>query len=231
MRPSTAIVLFADDSLAEARSKRILPELSLELNRQLLRYMTASALQKAQLTDLPILLVNRSQQEGNSFGSRLASAFNHAFEAGYDNVLMIGNDCLDLAVEDFNQAAEYLANSNCVLGPDLRGGTWLIGLTKQVFETLDFGQFNWQTSQVFSELIEALGGHNIKKLVEKRDVNARLDLKQYIHQLKKGASNQLIEFLIQLTSKDENSHLAIELRSITFVQHLQMRAPPVTLVA
>ena len=139
---------------------------------------------------------------------------------------MVGNDCLDLAVDDFNQAAGHLEDGNCVLGPDLRGGTWLIGLTKHVFNALDFAKFNWQNSRVFNELSEALGTVRTIKLVEKGDVNARLDLKQFIGLLKKGAANQLIAFLLNLFSGDDYSPLDIPLRSITFLQHLQMRAPP-----
>lgn len=226
LRPTTAIVLFADNSLAEARSKRILPELNLDLNRQLLRYMTSSTLEKAHQTSLPVLLINRAQQKGNSFGSRIGSAFKQAFEAGYDNVLMVGNDCLDLSSDDFTQAAELLNSGKCVLGPDQRGGTWLIGLTKHSFEQLDFAQFNWQTARIFNELNATLGQENTEELLEKSDLNARHDLKSVIDQLKQGVISQLISFIFRLCRPTEYTSQDIEIRRITFVRHLQMRAPP-----
>jgi 2-phospho-L-lactate guanylyltransferase (CobY/MobA/RfbA family) len=67
-------------------------------------------------------------QSGTSFAERLENAVESLAAAGYSEIVVIGRDCPALAAADVALAFERLAVNRLVLGPDHRGGCYLIGL-------------------------------------------------------------------------------------------------------
>ncbi len=233
---TTAIVVFADTTKSEARSKRLLPELNERANLELLRFMTNATCQLAQSTGLPVLLVNGAQQTGKTFGERIHSAFQYAFDQGYENCLLIGNDCLGLNVDDLIEAAFFVQHNKTVLGPDMRGGTWVIGLNYQTFALTDFTQFSWQKKTLFAELINYFGTENSILLSTKKDVNTTADLNAFKQLLSSDYSLNSSTYLFfhfidalhhfyQRSAEQEASQEQL------FVHRKLMRAPPMVNVA
>ena len=66
------------------------------------------------------------RQTGSDFGARLENAIARINELGYDEVVVIGRDCPTLRPIDIEGAFGKLESRKLVLGPDHRGGCYLI---------------------------------------------------------------------------------------------------------
>ena len=66
-------------------------------------------------------------QTGATFAERLENATATLAALGYDEIVMIGRDCPELCARDIRTAFAQLAHKRLVLGPDHRGGCYLIG--------------------------------------------------------------------------------------------------------
>jgi len=67
-------------------------------------------------------------QAGTSFGERLEHAIETLAARGYEEIVAIGRDCPELSAADVVAAFEQLREKRLVLGPDHRGGCYLIGV-------------------------------------------------------------------------------------------------------
>ena len=92
-----------------------------------------------------------SPQGEGDLGGRLARAFDAAFAAGADRVLVIGSDCPFVELADLAEAWEALHTHDVVIGPAADGGYWLVGLRQS--QPALFQNMPWSTSRVF-ELTE-----------------------------------------------------------------------------
>lgn len=101
---------------------------------------------------LPFFHFHEGKQVGNTFGERIANAYQELFNQGFDAVIAIGNDTPGQECIDWDHAVSQLNAGNCVLGPSQRGGAYLIGVTKEVFQQGSFAQLSWQTNQLFATL-------------------------------------------------------------------------------
>lgn len=91
-------------------------------------------------------------QEGGDLGERQYNAFRRVFDHGYERVLIIGTDCLDISPEDLKQAFEVLGRHGLVIGPSEDGGYYLMG-TCRAPEFLREG-IAWGTLDVLEQLLE-----------------------------------------------------------------------------
>jgi hypothetical protein len=66
------------------------------------------------------------QQVGRDFTARLENAIEKINELGYDEIVVIGRDCPSLRPIDIENAFAELGTRKLVLGPDHRGGCYLI---------------------------------------------------------------------------------------------------------
>ncbi|MFX5730461.1 DUF2064 domain-containing protein, partial [Acinetobacter baumannii] len=80
---------------------------------------------------------------------KIKTAANTVFAKGFSRLIIIGNDCPELSSSLFLKADEELKKGNNIIGPDTNGGVYLIGITKELFTSLDFEKINWQTNAVF----------------------------------------------------------------------------------
>lgn len=80
-------------------------------------------------------------QGQGDLGQRMARAFQQAFAAGYQKVLLVGSDCPDLGPEYLHSALAGLDRYPLVYGPALDGGYVLVGMTAfaPVFAPVDWG--------------------------------------------------------------------------------------------
>lgn len=68
------------------------------------------------------------RQHGRDFGERLENAVDTLAREGYDRIVILGRDCPQLTAGDVAEALSLLASRRLVVGPDHRGGCWLIAL-------------------------------------------------------------------------------------------------------
>ena len=66
------------------------------------------------------------RQAGHDFAARLENAIEKINELGYDEIVVIGRDCPSLRPIDIEHAFGKLESRRLVLGPDHRGGCYLI---------------------------------------------------------------------------------------------------------
>jgi rSAM/selenodomain-associated transferase 1 len=95
-------------------------------------------------------LIYRQQSEGD-IGCRMASAFEAAFAAGMERVVIIGIDSPDLNAELMAEAFQALQQHDLVLGPALDGGYYLIGLCRLIPEL--FTGIRWSTAEVLAKTL------------------------------------------------------------------------------
>ncbi len=86
------------------------------------------------------------RQAAGDLGARMAAAFDDAFRAGLERVLIIGADCPDLSSAHLEAALDALVYGPIVLGPAEDGGYYLVGLNRPLPQL--FAGVPWGTGQV-----------------------------------------------------------------------------------
>ena len=122
----------------------------------------------ARESGLPVFRFDEHNQTGSTFASRYTWAIQSVFDAGFDRLITIGNDCPQLNVTQIRQAASLIEEGEAVLGPTVDGGFYLLGLTKKDFNPEAFLGFSWNTDTVFEELSTHLSVNKVScKLLRK----------------------------------------------------------------
>jgi len=98
------------------------------------------------------------QCEGD-LGARMSHAFDQAFKAGAQRVLLVGTDTPEIRASDFLEAFMALRQSDVVLGPAEDGGYWMIGLSEPHHEL--FEGVEWSTSSVLSSTLQAASARRL----------------------------------------------------------------------
>jgi glycosyltransferase A (GT-A) superfamily protein (DUF2064 family) len=107
-------------------------------------------------------------QEGSSFGQRLENAIEFLAQDGYQEIVIVGRDCPDLEPDDILRAFALLKQHHLVLGPDHRGGCYLIGIHSSEREKLH--AIRWQQNTDFEEI------HRRFALLSSVDLTVKMDL-------------------------------------------------------
>lgn len=207
MNQSTAILFFSRSASAEARQKRLFT--SYKTNKNIYTAFISQTQKTINQTGLPHFILNEEQQCGNSFGQKLSHGIQSIFSKGYNNVIVLGNDCLQLDANTINTAASSLATHHLVLGPTLNGGVYLIGISKANFNVINFENIHWQSQSVFEELKNIDSTASCKSLPVLADINSRydvLELKNYVS--KQNTILKLITtFISSLVKKESYSFI------------------------
>lgn len=147
-----ALIFFSQSAELESRRKRWFRSAHRNRNWSLANSLVIQSSQVVYESGLAVFHYHEGNQEGNSFGERLANAFAEVFELGYQAVVAVGNDIPELYKTDWQFVVQELTNGRCVLGPSSRGGSYLIGLTHEAFQRKKFQALPWQTRQLFAAL-------------------------------------------------------------------------------
>lgn len=115
-------------------------------------------------------------QKGRTLGEKLSRAFTFAFKNGAGKAAVIGSDSPAIDERIILDAFQKLKNAQCVLGPTLDGGYYLIGLSS--FYNGIFKGIRWGTESVFSRTVERLRQLKIKHtlLAKSFDIDAYQDI-------------------------------------------------------
>ncbi len=115
------------------------------------------------------------EQAGDDFGSSLLIALRELAGSGYDRIVVVGSDCPQLTVQDVVQAAAGLEDHRMVLGPDHRGGIYLLGIRADAVDLI--AGIVWRRNTDFAQLAARLPAHEIRILPEKLDLDQVVDLR------------------------------------------------------
>jgi uncharacterized protein len=120
--------------------------------------------------------LNIEKQSNGDLGNKMKDAFAHSFSKEYDQVVMIGTDCIDLSSSTIHDAFQALSKCDVVLGPAQDGGYYLIGMKKMLGEL--FESMPWSTEFLLAKTIERtrLLSLSITTLTIKNDIDEEKDL-------------------------------------------------------
>jgi rSAM/selenodomain-associated transferase 1 len=109
-------------------------------------------------------------------GTRMLTAFAHAFEQGARAVLIVGTDCPGLSAAILEQAYTALATHDIVIGPAEDGGYYLLGM-KELCQDIFLGK-SWSTDSVLAHTLADADrlGLTVAQLPMLRDVDDAADL-------------------------------------------------------
>ncbi|WOC40859.1 TIGR04282 family arsenosugar biosynthesis glycosyltransferase [Polaribacter sp. HL-MS24] len=117
----------------------------------------------------------KKQQFGADLGIRMQNAFQDSFNAGYQKVIVIGSDLIDLSEELIETAFLKLDSNEVVIGPAEDGGYYLLGLKE--LEPKLFTNKKWGTASVRSETLSDLKDKKVHLLETLNDIDVFEDIK------------------------------------------------------
>lgn len=137
------------------------------------------------------------RQVGRGFAARFENAIETMARLGYDEVVAVGRDCPGLGARDIEQAFAELASNKLVLGPDHRGGCYLIGF-RAPDRALLHG-VRWKRNTDCAELLRRGGATDVFLLPVKHDLDSWSDLRLFART--NEALAHLAAFVLSLISR------------------------------
>jgi hypothetical protein len=218
-----AILVFAKSAVCENESKRILD--SSINNMMLWSTLNNNVLKITQKSKIPFFVVNESAQTGLTFGQKISNAINNIFNEGYEKVIVIGNDCPELKTQHLHLVQDHLQKNDFVFGPDYSGGDYILGISKNKFNKLDWENFDWQTRNLHKNLISFFANETVFLLPFLNDINSSFSFKKAIYQL--PYNSYLKNILLCLSYKLHYVFCFIEHKfSTSLLIILNYRGPP-----
>jgi glycosyltransferase A (GT-A) superfamily protein (DUF2064 family) len=114
-------------------------------------------------------------QSGHDFASRLENAIEKMHALGYDEIVAIGRDCPSLSAADIERAFAELASRKLVLGPDHRGGCYLIAFRSDDRALLR--GVRWKQNTDCAQLRARCGASDVSILPVKHDIDSWSDVR------------------------------------------------------
>lgn len=113
-------------------------------------------------------------QSSGDLGARMQSAIATALTRSH-NAIVIGTDCPAITAHTVKDTVDALRSTECVLGPAMDGGYYLIGTTRGDLPV--FQDMTWSTDRVFAQTLARLSEKKISvaTLPEERDVDTLED--------------------------------------------------------
>lgn len=118
-------------------------------------------------------------QCGNDLGEKMKNLTDQLFSQGYGKVILIGSDMPLMTSGMLMDAVRHLDTCDCVIGPAVDGGYYLIGMRRRIPEI--FCGVDWSTDKVLRQTVQTLDSallrHN--QLPVHRDMDEWHDLVYY----------------------------------------------------
>lgn len=184
MPQQTAILIFTRTSGAEARHKLSGDRLSYGTNQKICAELIAKTRRAAQQTDFSVIEIDSNQQVGRNLGERLSNSIASVFQAGFEQVLVIGTDTPDISRDLLQKAAQQISSTQASLGASKDGGAYLIGFHQTQFNKADFSNLDWESDHVFDTLVDYFSaqGSSIQTTKTLQDIDSFYDLMQFLKQ-------------------------------------------------
>jgi len=105
----------------------------------------------------------------------MLNTFKEGFQAGFENIIIIGSDMYHLKQSDLENAFSKFRNHNYVVGPAEDGGYYLLGMNS--LKTDLFQNKDWGTNTVLQDTLSDIKNEKVALLDEKNDVDYYEDIK------------------------------------------------------
>lgn len=122
-------------------------------------------------------IFRKKLQNGRDLGAKMQNAFTDIFSLGYQKVIIIGSDLLDLKPTHINLAFDALNENEFVIGPAKDGGYYLLGM--HAMQDIIFKDKTWGTPSVLKETLKNLTESSYYLLEELNDIDTFEDMKHY----------------------------------------------------
>ena len=134
------------------------------------------------------------EQKGNNFDERIRSTVSSVFKLGYDEVIIVGNDCPNLSPELIEHSFNSLTSNDIVVGPSSDGGFYLLALNKN--DENIYKDVQWYSGKVLSQLLDNIIKSNFTfvLLPDLNDIDDYSDLIQWL----KNCNFTNLQFFLQL---------------------------------
>nr|WP_262903410.1 DUF2064 domain-containing protein [Hymenobacter psoromatis] len=178
-------MLFTRSAREEGVRKRFVSHGSRAANAAVAARLIAHATATAHEAGIEVVCVNSAGQAGTTFGQRLHGAVRQTFALGYESLLIIGNDCPQLAGATLRRAVTAVRAGGAVLGPATDGGVYLLGISRAFFEQADWLALPWQTRRLGAALRQQLrqAGATVYQLPALADIDDEAGLARVLRQL------------------------------------------------
>lgn len=233
MNNQTAVLYFTRSADEEARAKTFCTSGNFGQNRAIAQQLIDHTHKQIRCSGLPVKIFTPDIQKGQSFGEKLGHAFQLLFDEGYENVIAVGNDCLQLSSKTITDTAHLLHKNPLVAGPADDGGTYLLGINRKAFDREAFSRLAWQTDLLLNDFIRYANnnGHELAKLSTFADIDNEKGLHQFLRQAHRSAFYFRLVGLLQ--SIIASTIYFIRKQKLGFVSHhehlrLFYRGPPVS---
>ncbi|MEO9891424.1 DUF2064 domain-containing protein [Aurantibacter sp.] len=224
---NTALLVFSLSAEQEVRRKSIFGHNAKKENSAFFNLLIKQTKELAANSGVDVFWVDEHQQQGVDFGTRFSNAFQNIFDAGYENVVSIGNDCPDLSVEVLNDAIQKLERNNLVFGPTQDGGVYLLGINKIAFEQQQLVNLLWQTSKLRSS-IECYADSNnftFDALSTFIDLDTEQDVQYYAKYNSSSLLSRFYKAVIALLKRTFKNFIPT-IPCTPKYSHVGLRAPP-----
>lgn len=232
-RNKTAVLYFTRSADEEARAKTFCTSGNFAQNRAIAQRLINHTSKQICASGLTARIITSETQQGQTFGEKLGNAFQNVFDEGFENVIAVGNDCIQLTSDILNVTADLLQENPLVAGPTTDGGTYLLAINRKAFHKNVFSNLAWETDFLLHDFIKyaSNNGYELTQLNTYGDIDNEYALRQFLTQTK---SADLYFRLVQLLLSILNSAAYIyRMREVAFVSHharicLFYRGPPVS---
>ncbi|MGI8436742.1 MAG: TIGR04282 family arsenosugar biosynthesis glycosyltransferase [Chthoniobacterales bacterium] len=160
-----ALLIFANHARLDL-ARRALPRAALPL-------LQNSAIARSAGADYDVHLFGALRQRGDGFAARLEHAIETLSAQGYDEIVAVGRDCPALSANDITQAFAELRDTRLVLGPDHRGGCYLIAFRAADRALLQ--GIRWQRNTDCAQLQRRCEAAEVALLSIKHDIDSWAD--------------------------------------------------------
>lgn len=154
MLQQTAILFFHRAESQDLQAKRL-------EKRSVVKYLNLRTKKILTHTELQVFDYQDTNFTSLSIQQRFYHAVQSVFDAGYEKVIIVGNDCPLLQSKDLLQAATLLETNDLVLGPDHRGGAYLIGISKAAFSKNWAENLAWHSPEFLKSAIQKIESYSL----------------------------------------------------------------------
>ena len=115
-------------------------------------------------------------QPAGDLGVRQAAFFSEIVQSDGERAVLIGSDSPTIPIEYVQRAFDRLEEFDCVIGPAMDGGYYLIGLRRTVPEL--FENITWSNSSVLAQMVDRIAttGLSLALLPPWYDIDDLVDL-------------------------------------------------------
>lgn len=177
-----AVLVFAEETHVElarrafpeaARPLLNLPKLGPELSPEIDVHLFTSG--RGSIRSGPTI----HRQAGHDFAARLENAIEKIAALGYDEIVAIGRDCPSLRAIDLENAFKELESRKLVLGPDHRGGCYLIAF--RLSDRYLLRGVRWKRHTDCAQLRARCLSSEVCLLSVKHDLDSWADIRFFAH--------------------------------------------------